>query len=121
MPAPIDDQMVDFFQALFDAIFSAPFRSRIKERLKRNQVIRQIEEAADAASQSLNRFFRNEQLTEEQVACVLGSLAPIGDRLSLDDIANASVTPESIVAEFLLHLPSRAGDDQPAVGAIYRE
>jgi hypothetical protein len=121
MPGPIDDQMVDFFQALFNAIFSEPFRVRIKERLKRNQVIRQIEEAADAASQSLTRFLRNEQLTEAQVECVLGSLSPLTGLLSLDDIANASVTPESLVAELLPRLPCRVGDEQPAVGAIYRE
>jgi hypothetical protein len=121
MHGPIDDQMVDFFQALFDAIFSEPFRVRIKERLKRNQVIRQVEEAADAASQSLTRFFRNEQLTPVQVASVLESLSPLADRLSLDRIANASVTPESLVAELVPELPCRVGNDQPAVGAIYRE
>jgi hypothetical protein len=79
MYAPIDDQMVDYFQNLFEAIFSEPFRARIKERLKRNQVNRQVEEAADAASQSLTRFFRNEQLNEEQVACVLASLSPLAE------------------------------------------
>src|SRR5271157_4433960 len=121
MPGPIDDQMVDFFQNLFNAIFSEPFRGRIKERLKRNQVIRQVEEAADAASQSLTRFFRNEQLTEAQVASVLESLSPLADRLSLDRIASASVTPESLVAELVPELPCRVADDQPAVGAIYRE
>jgi hypothetical protein len=121
MHGPIDDQMVDFFQALFDAIFSEPFRVRIKERLKRNQVIRQVEEAADAASQSLTRFFRNEQLTPVQVASVLESLSPLADQLSLDRIANASVTPESLVAELVPELPCRVGNDQPAVGAIYRE
>jgi hypothetical protein len=121
MHGPIDDQMVDFFHGLFDAIFSEPFRVRIKERLKRNQVIRQVEEAADAASQSLTRFFLNEQLTEAQVASVLGSLSPLAELLSLDRVANASVTPESLVAELVPQLPCRAGDDQPAVGAIYRE
>jgi hypothetical protein len=113
MHGPIDDQMVDFFQQLFNAIFSGPFRARIKERLKRNQVIRQVEEAADAASQSLTRFFRNQQLNEEQVASVLESLAPLADRLSLERIANASVTPESLVAELVAELPCRVGDDQP--------
>jgi hypothetical protein len=121
MQSPIDDQMVDFFQSLFDAIFSEPFRVRIKERLKRNQVIRQVEEAADAASQSLTRFFRNERLTEAQVASVLESLSPLAGLLSLDRISNASVTPESLVAELVPELPCVVGDDQPEVGAIYRE
>jgi hypothetical protein len=121
MPAPIDDQMVDYFQNLFETIFSKPFRARISERLKRNQVSRQVEEAADAASQSLTRFFRNEQLNEEQVVCVLGSLSPLAEMLSLDRIANAGVTPEAIVAEVLPKLPCAVADVQPAVGAIYRE
>ncbi len=121
MHGPIDDQMVDFFQKLFDTIFSEPFRSRIEQRLRRNQVIRQVEEAADAASQSLTRFFRNEQLSEEQIASVLESLCPLADLLSLDRIANASVTPESLVAELVPELPCLAGDEHPAVGAVYRE
>ncbi len=115
MHGPIDDQMVDFFHDLFNAIFSEPFRGRIQERLKRNQVIRQVEEAADAASQSLTRFFRNEQLTEAQVASVLESLSPLAELLSLDRIANASVTPESLVAELVPELPCRAGG-RPARG-----
>jgi hypothetical protein len=121
MYAPIDDQMVDYFQNLFEAIFSEPFRARIKERLRRNEVTRQVEAAADAASQSLTRFFRNEQLNEAQVACVLASLSPLAEILSLDRIANAGVTPEAIVAEVLPKLPCAAADTQPAVGAIYRE
>ncbi len=121
MHAPIDDQMVDFFHDRFNAIFSEPFRVRIKEPLKRNQVIRQVDETADAASQSLTRFFRNERLTEAQVASVLESLSHLADRLSLDRIANANVTPESLVAELVPELSSRVADDQPAVGAIYRE
>jgi hypothetical protein len=121
MPGPIDDQIVDFFNGLFNIIFSEPFRVRIKERLKRNHVIRQVEEAADAASQSLTRFLRNEQLTEEQVACVLERLSPLRDLLSLDRIGNVSVTPESLVDELLPKLPCEVADEQPAVGAIYRE
>lgn len=121
MYGSIDDQTVDFFQSLFDAIFSQPFRDRINERLKRNSVIRQIEEAADAASQSLTRFFRNERLTEANVASVLDSLSPLSNRLSLDRIANANVTPEALVAELIPELPCRVADKEPAVGAIYRE
>ena len=74
--------------------------------------------AADAASQSLTRFFRNEQLTEGQVACVLEGLSPLAELLALDHVANASVTPESLAAELLPKLPCGAADDQPAVGAI---
>jgi hypothetical protein len=121
MHGPIDDQTVDFYHDLFGAIFSRPFQERIKERLRRNQVTRDVESAADAASQSLTRFFLNEQLTEAQVACILGSLSPLAARLSLDQIANASVTPETLVAELFPTLPCHGADDQPAVVAVYRE
>jgi hypothetical protein len=121
MHAAIDDQLVDYFQNLFKAIFSKPFGQEIKERLKRNLVSRQVEEAADAASQSLTRFFRNEQLDEAQVACVLASLSPLAELLSLDRIASGGVTPEAIVAEVLPKLPCAGADAQPKVGAIYRE
>jgi hypothetical protein len=64
MHGPIDDQMVDLYQNLFGFIFSEPIRGLISQRLKRNVMIRQVEEAADAASQSLTRFLSSDQLTD---------------------------------------------------------
>lgn len=95
MHPPIVDQVVDFYYGLFDRIFSEPFRPRIAERLKRDAVIRQVQDSAGAASQSLTRFFLNEQLNEQQVANILGGFATLNDRLKLDDIANPNVTPET--------------------------
>jgi hypothetical protein len=59
MPPSIEDQVVDFYYALFDRIFSESFRLRIDQRLKRDAVMRQVQDSAGAASQSLTRFFRN--------------------------------------------------------------
>ena len=42
---------------LFERIFSEPFRQRIPDPIRRKAVIRQIDESADAALQSLTRFF----------------------------------------------------------------
>ena len=81
MPPSIDDQVVDFYYALFDRIFSEPFRLRIEQRLKRDAVIRQVQDSAGAASQSLTRFFLNEQLSEEQVADVLSGFSALRDLL----------------------------------------
>ena len=64
MATPINDQVVDFFDVLFGRFPSEPFSERILERLKRWAVVRDVEESADAASQSLTRFFINEQLTK---------------------------------------------------------
>ena len=71
MDTSIDDQVIDFYYALFDRIFSQPFRARITQRLRRDTVIRQVDDAAGAASQSLTRFFINQQLTAPQVAGIL--------------------------------------------------
>lgn len=97
MHPPIVDQVVDFYYGLFDRIFSEPFRPRIAERLKRDAVIRQVQDSAGAASQSLTRFFLNEQLNEQQVANILGGFATLNDRLKLDDIANPSGWMRSFV------------------------
>jgi len=64
MSTSIDDQIIDFYYVLFEHIFTVPFQSRIAERLRRDAVVRQIQESAGAASQSLTRFFLNQQLTE---------------------------------------------------------
>ena len=97
MYAPIDEQVIDFYHALFERVFSEPFRPRINDRLKRNAVIRQVEESADAASQSLTRFFRNERLTAQHVADVLEGFAMLSELLKISDIANPNVTPVSVI------------------------
>ena len=61
----IVEQVVTFYNTLFDQIFAEPFHSEMTDLLKRKGLTRQIEEAADAASQLLTRFFVNEQLSEQ--------------------------------------------------------
>lgn len=82
MPDPIVDQVIDY--ALFEHIFAAPFQNRITDRLRRDAVVRQIQESAGAASQSLTRFFLNQQLTEQQTAAILGGFATLPGRLKLE-------------------------------------
>lgn len=120
MSTPIVDQVVDFYYALLDRIFSEPFRLRIPERLKRDAVIRQVQDSAGAASQSLTRFLLNEQLTEQQVANILAGLATLGDRLRLDDIANPNVAPEEISDALLPELPCPEVTQQAGHAAIHR-
>lgn len=99
MNLPIDEQVIEFYDVLFGHIFSQPFRIQITQRLRRNAVLRQVAEAADAASQSLTRFFLNSQLSEQQVADILDSFSTLGDLLELQDIANPNVTPESVATK----------------------
>ena len=119
MATPVDDQVVDFYHSLFDSIFTEPFSSTITERLRRNEMVRRVEEAADAASQALTRFFLNQELTEEQINAILNKFELIPDQLSLDRISNANVTPEVLVQELLLELPV-PGDGEPQLESAYR-
>jgi hypothetical protein len=120
VPSTIVDQVVDFYYTFFDRIFSEPFRARIAERLKRDAVIRQVQDSAGAASQSLTRFFRNEQLNKQQVADMLDGFATLGNRLKLDDIANPNVTPETLVDALLADLPCPEAVQQADHDATYR-
>ncbi len=120
MNIPIDDQVVDFYYVLFDRIFSEPFRSRIADRVKRDGVIRQVEDSAAAASQSLTRFFLNQQLTEQQVTDLLDSFARLRELLKLDDIANPNVTPETVVDGLLADLRWPEAMRQAGHDAVYR-
>lgn len=97
----IADQVVGFFEDLFGRIFSDAFRPHIRDVLRRKAVIRQVDEVADAASQSLTRFFRNQEITEQQAADILAGFAPLSHTLTLDHISNPNVTPESVVNDLL--------------------
>jgi len=115
---PIVDQVIDFYQELFRLVFSDPFRPQIVDRIKRNAVIRQVEQSADAASQSLSRFFLNERLSEGQVADIFTCFSALCHLMRLDDIAN--VAPESLVEELLVKMPCSAAVKTANQEAVYR-
>ena len=56
-----------------------------------------MDEAADAASQSLARLLLNEKLTEGQTRLLLEGLDPIVSTLDLDQLANPNISPETLV------------------------
>ncbi len=103
--AAITDQVVDFYNALFLKVFFESFSARIQDRRRRDAVRFQILEAASAASQSLERFFVSQRLSDGQVDCVLGSLEFVGGSLTLEQIANPYTQPETVVDD-LLKLPA---------------
>ena len=119
MPS-IADQVIDFYGLLFERVFCDAFRPQIEERLKRNKVVRQVEEAADAASQSLSRFFLNQNLVEQDVAEILGGFGPLYKLLKLDDIANSNATPESLVDGLKERLPVPKAVQEADHEPIYR-
>ena len=104
-PEPIADQVISFFSDHFERIFSVPFRQEIPETLKRKAVLRQVDESADAASQSLTRLLVNEQLNNHQAACLLQGLTPAVVALDLESIANPNISPETLVTELLKDHP----------------
>jgi hypothetical protein len=119
MPSSVDDQVLDFYGELFNHLFSEPFNDRITERRRRNEVNRQVESAADAASASLTRFFLSQKLSEETVSEILSGFEPLGNLLQLEKISNANVTAEEIVDDLLDSLPCPP-TVQPPYDAIYR-
>jgi hypothetical protein len=119
MPSSVDDQVLDFYGELFNHLFSEPFNDRITERRRRNEVNRQVESAADAASASLTRFFLSQKLSEETVSEILSGFELLGNLLQLEKISNTNVTAEEIVDDLLDSLPCPP-TVQPPYDAIYR-
>jgi len=119
MPS-VDEQTIDFYYELFGRIFSEPFHPTIKERLKRDAVVRQVQEAAGAASQALTRFFLSQELTEQQVESILRGFAPLHDLLKLEAIANPNRTPEALVEELVAKLPCPSATKSASFDAVYR-
>lgn len=104
---PIAEQVIGFFTAHFERIFSDPFRLAIPEILRRKAVLRQVDESADAASQSLTRLLINEQLNNAEAAYLLQGLESAIAALDLEHIANPNISPEALVVELLKdHSPS---------------
>lgn len=105
------DAVVDFYNDLFAKTFISPLSTIELDRLKRNAVIRQIQEAADAASPSLIRLFTNQQIDGAHVSEILLSLAETSRVISGDDLANPNVTPESLAIRMLdrIHPPACVG------------
>lgn len=99
MEDAVADTVVDFYYELFASIFTRRFAPMIGDRLKRDEVGRDIERCAGAASRSLTRFFENEQMSAGEAGGLLAKLRPVCDALKLEAIANPNIAPESLLAE----------------------
>ncbi|MBH8563708.1 NACHT domain-containing protein [Nostoc sp. CENA67] len=119
MSSSIDNQVFKFYSELFDHLFCEPFRRRISELRRLKPVIHQVEDAADAASSSLTRFFLNQKLSEATVEDILRGFAVINELLELEDIANPNVTTEEVVENILSRLPCPQTVQQ-TYGPVYR-
>ncbi|MCX6634057.1 MAG: hypothetical protein NT090_03035 [Acidobacteria bacterium] len=118
MSRQIEEQVVDYFAGIFDRVFSESFRPGIPDPLKRRAVIRQVEESADAASQSLTRLFLNQQLTSRRVGEIIEVCRAAFAALKLEDISNPNTNPEALVAGLAGGLPRRGGDGASTDAAV---
>jgi hypothetical protein len=98
----IEDRVIDFFDKLFGRIFAHPFCGTIDSQTRRRIIRRQIEEAADASSQSLLRFFVNQRVSAIEVETLLGAISDAVGSITLDDVASVHVSPEQLVGRLLL-------------------
>lgn len=83
-------------------------------------MLRQVEESADAASQSLTRFFVNGQLSDQEVRDILGGFTKLSSLLALEQIANPNLAPESVVEDLLTRMPCPQALRQTRQDAVYR-
>ena len=119
MTSTVDDLVLDFYDQLFTGIFSTPFKKIISDRRKSKKVIRQVEDAADAASKSLTRFFEYQKLDESQATAILDCFKQIADLLTIEDVANSNIPTEEIVGDLLTKLPY-PDQLQETHAAVYR-
>ena len=119
MTSAVDNLVFDFYDELFASIFSNPFREEISDRRKSKKVIHQVEDAADAASKSLTRFFEYQKLDESQATAILDCFEQIADLLTIEDVANSNIPTEEIVADLLTKLPC-PDQLQESHAAVYR-
>jgi hypothetical protein len=87
----IDNLVVEFFDDLFQRVFSDKFETQVPQRRKLQEVSRQVQESADAASQSLSRFFLNQQLKEKQVTEILEGFEGLDKFLKLENKCRRAV------------------------------
>jgi hypothetical protein len=116
----VGDQVIDFFNIIFKRIFSDQFEVQIPDRLRRNAVIRQIEEASDASSQSLTRFFLNQKITPQQVEDIIKGLETPTSNIEFSHINSSYYTPETYVDQLLTGLKCPEAVRQSGHDAIYR-
>lgn len=105
MNQDLSERVVTFFDHVFGGIFTAPFLDEIEDFRTRRRVERSIQEAAEVASQPLERFLLNEQVDAEAAAHMLRHIERAltsNDGVNAELLAQRGLNPDSL-AEDLLH------------------
>lgn len=120
MNSELTETVLVFYAGLFDALFFQPFAAAIPDPTRRRKTQRQIEDAADAAAQSLIRFFTHQDIGDAQREAVLQALSPLAQGISLDLIAHAGVLPETLLETYLAQYPLPSDLERQQLGPVYR-
>lgn len=99
------NDLLDFHATLFERVFVQPLTARIKDPLRLRAVRRQIEDAADAASQWLGRFFKQRRLSIKETQAILKGLLPMGGALALAELGNPNIAADTLTRRVLSGLP----------------
>jgi hypothetical protein len=113
--------IIGFYEGVFHAIFTDAFSPGIEDPFKAKDVRRRVEESADAASQALVRFARNQRLSDEEVQCLLEGLGELRTLIRWEDISNPNVTPEEVVEKVLPKMGCGGGSESKIQVAVFRQ
>jgi energy-coupling factor transporter ATP-binding protein EcfA2 len=104
--ALLQQRVVDLYEALFQSIFSEPFTIDITDIIKQRAIGRQVEEVADAASQSLQRVLEDLQPAESELDWLLGALGGLVSVITADNVSSPSASPDRLARDALQRLPA---------------
>ena len=98
----------------------AHFGSHIKSPIRRREVLRKVQEASDAASQSLGRLFLSENVPAGKVRAVIKALSRLREVMTTDDVATATYSPDALLKRFLPNAPAPKAMTGEAEQTLYR-
>lgn len=90
-----------FHSTIYERMFITPIVQAVTSPLEKKRIARQIEELADAAAESLSRFFESKQFSPSQVAAILKGLKSVLAKRTRADFRNPSAIPDAVAREFL--------------------
>ena len=114
------ERVIEFYAALFERIFIEGGEVDRLDQLRARAVRRQVEEAADAASQTLTRFFAHQQFSNEDVRAALAAFGRVTEPVTLARVADPNANAESLSEELLEGVEASLLPGDEEKGAIHR-
>src|ERR1017187_4795350 len=120
MPVQVAETVLAFYDSLFDHLFPSRFSQLIDNPIKRRDVRRRVEEACDAASQSLTRLLVNEGVTEVALHSIVSGLNALIEVLTPEDVATTTYSPDTLLERFVQTAPPPKALATEAERTLYR-